>query len=81
MVERMCICCRIRFEKSVLKRVVKNKDGIIMVDAIHKLEGRGAYICSETCLVKCIKTRQLNRAFKREVSQEVYKELENSWQK
>jgi len=81
MVERMCICCRQRFEKKVLRRIVKNKNGVIEVDLLHKLEGRGAYICSEACLNKCINTRQLNRAFKKEVGQEVYKELETAWQK
>jgi len=81
MTERMCVCCRGKFEKKALKRVAKNKDGIIQIDIMHKLDGRGAYICSEICLAKCIKTKQLNRAFKKEVPIEVYKELEKAWQK
>jgi len=81
MVERMCISCRVRLEKRTLKRIVKNKEGVIQVDITHKLEGRGAYVCSDVCLAKCIKTRQLNRTFKREVPVEIYKELENAWQK
>ncbi|MCL2555772.1 MAG: YlxR family protein [Firmicutes bacterium] len=81
MIERMCICCRVKSNKHILKRVAKNKNGIIQVDKTHKLEGRGAYICSLECLKKCIKTKQLNRAFKMQVSDEVYKELESAWQK
>ena len=38
--------------------------------------GRGAYICKDTeCLKKAIKTKAFNRAFKVEVSDEVYEKL------
>ena len=74
-VTRMCIACRTRFEKSKLIRVAKDKNGDINIDLSHRLEGRGAYICSKACIEKCIKARLINRAFKREVDKRVYEEL------
>jgi len=71
----MCIVCRARFEKSQLIRVVKNKNGEIAVDTTHKQEGRGAYICGKTCIEKCLKSRLINRAFKREVDKSVYEKI------
>ena len=41
-----------------------------------RANGRGAYICKDSeCLKKAIKTKALNRAFKVEVSDEVYEKL------
>ena len=70
---RMCIVCREHSDKKELLRIVKNKDGQIFVDKTGKANGRGAYICkSKECLNKKKKSRGLNRAFKCEVSDDVY---------
>ena len=70
---RMCIVCREHSDKKELLRIVKNKDGQIFVDKTGKANGRGAYICkSKECLNKLKKSRGLNRAFKCEVSDDVY---------
>ena len=70
---RMCIVCREHSDKKVLLRIMKNKDGQIFVDKTGKANGRGAYICkSKECLNKLKKSRGLNRAFKCEVSDDVY---------
>ena len=70
---RMCIVCREHSDKKELLRIVKNKDGQIFVDKTGKANGRGAYICkSKECLNKLKKLRGLNRAFKCEVSDDVY---------
>ena len=69
----MCIVCRAHSDKKELLRIVKNKEGQIFVDKQGKANGRGAYICkSMECLNKLKKSRGLNRAFKCEVSDDVY---------
>ena len=69
----MCIVCREHSDKKELLRIVKNKDGQIFVDKTGKANGRGAYVCkSKECLNKLKKSRGLNRAFKCEVSDDVY---------
>ena len=73
---RTCIACRQMKDKKLLIRVVKNQDGEIFIDKTGKTNGRGAYVCnSAECFKKLEKSRGLNRAFKGEVSAEVYKKL------
>ena len=74
--QRKCIACQDRESKKELIRIVKTKDGEIFLDLTGKANGRGAYICkSSECLKKAIKTKALNKAFKIEVSNEVYEKL------
>ncbi|RDY24750.1 YlxR family protein [Romboutsia maritimum] len=74
--QRKCIACQDRDSKKELVRIVKTKDGEIFLDLTGKANGRGAYICkSSECLKKAIKTKALNKAFKIEVSDEVYEKL------
>lgn len=73
---RMCIVCRGQSDKKTLLRIVKNKDGEIFVDKTGKANGRGAYVCkSKDCFEKLCKQKALNRAFKREISQEIYQKI------
>ncbi|OPJ57132.1 RNase P modulator RnpM [Alkalithermobacter paradoxus] len=74
--QRKCISCQDRDNKRDLIRIVKTKEGDIFVDQTGKANGRGAYICNSIdCLEKAIKTKAINRAFKMEVSKEVYDKL------
>ena len=74
--QRKCIVCQDRDSKKELMRIVKNKEGEIFIDLTKKANGRGAYICqSVECLEKAIKPKALTRAFKVEVSDEVYENL------
>ena len=74
--ERTCIGCNEKKQKKELIRIVKDKEGNISIDEIGKSNGRGAYICKcSECMTKAIKSKALNRAFKTEVSQEVYENL------
>lgn len=58
-------------------RIVKNENHEICVDRTGKMNGRGAYICDNCdCLSIAFRTKGLNRAFKIDVSKEVYDELE-----
>ena len=73
---RTCIGCRQSKEKKELIRIVRDKENNVFVDLTGKQNGRGAYICKDSeCLKKAIKTKALNRAFKVEVSDEVYEKL------
>ena len=72
----MCIVCRGQSDKKQLLRIVKNKDGEIFVDVTGKANGRGAYVCKDrACYEKLCKQKSLNRAFKCNVSDEVYKKI------
>ena len=73
---RMCIVCRSQSDKKTLIRIVKNKEGEIFVDKTSKANGRGAYVCKDkACYEKLCKTKALNRAFRTEVADEIYKKL------
>lgn len=73
---RMCIACRAMKDKRDLLRIVKDKTGEISVDNTGKKNGRGAYICKdEECLKKLEKQKLLNKTFKTNVDDEVYKKI------
>ena len=68
--------CNDKKPKKELIRIVKNKDGIITIDETGKQEGRGAYICNNLdCLEKVVKSKRLERALEKEISQDVYENL------
>jgi len=71
---RTCIVCRTKLPQKELLRLSLNKQGSIDLDLNVKKSGRGAYVC-KGCMDKCIKTKALNRAFKRKISEEIYEEL------
>lgn len=80
--QRKCIACGERSEKKTLIRIVRNNEGKIFFDPTSKANGRGAYICKEMeCLEKAIKSKALNRAFKTEISKEVYDKLKSELEK
>ena len=70
---RTCIVCKNKFNQNSLIRIVKNKNGKIVVQDNEKLDGRGAYICKDqNCYENLIKAKALNRAFKQNIEQDVY---------
>lgn len=76
--ERMCIVTRAKKPKSELIRLV-SLDGKIIVDHRQKLQARGVWVSKDPAILdKLIKSKALNRAFKREVSPETYEELKRS---
>jgi len=73
---RMCAITREMKPKSELIRLVK-KDGQILVDIKQRIEGRGVWISKdENILQNLQKSRCLNRAFKCEVNNDIYKQVE-----
>lgn len=77
--ERMCIACRQMKDKRELLRIVKSKEGEIAIDESGKKNGRGAYICkSPECLNKLKRQRILNKAFKMNVEEKIYNQIEEA---
>ena len=73
---RKCVACNENKPKGQLIRVVKNKEGHLNIDLTGKMNGRGAYICSNMeCLEKVKKNKGLNRALKIEIPDEIYDKL------
>ena len=77
---RQCIVCRESKPKKELIRIVRLADNDFAVDKTGKLNGRGSYICnSEDCINKLVKQKALNKAFKTNVSQDVYDKLKEQF--
>ena len=78
---RTCIACRKKIDISKNNkylRLSKSKNNGVKVEkSSNKNEGRGAYICfDDKCIKKTIKKRLINRAFKKDVSNNIYDYIE-----
>jgi len=68
--QRTCIACRQAKDKQQLIRYVVAPDGVIMVDYLQRLPGRGAYTCAETqCIQDAVKKNSFQRSFKGQCGQ------------
>lgn len=77
---RTCIACRAEKPKKELIRVVKKPDGEFVIDLKGKVSGRGAYVCNDKkCVETIIKKHLLNKTFSKEISDEVYAALKESF--
>lgn len=73
---RMCVGCREMKPKKELQRIVKSPEGVISVDRVGRMPGRGAYVCkSVECLKKAQKTRALERALETQIDSGVFETL------
>ncbi len=73
--ERSCVACRQKKLQTEMLRIAKI-NGEFVLDEAQKLAGRGAYVCkTKSCLSLTIKKKQLNRAFKTNVPNEIYEKL------
>jgi predicted RNA-binding protein YlxR (DUF448 family) len=73
---RMCVGCREMKPKKELLRIVRTPEGEIALDPGGKKSGRGAYVCwQESCLMRAIKQKQLDRALESPVGPEVTEQL------
>lgn len=69
---RMCVGCREMKPKKELLRIVRSPEGEIALDPGGKKSGRGAYVCPlESCLMRAIKQKQLERALESQIGPEV----------
>lgn len=79
---RKCIGCQEMKNKKGLIRIVKNKEDEFFVDLTGKLNGRGAYICpTQECLGLAIKNKGLERAFKCQIPDKVYEQMQEELRK
>lgn len=77
MPQRKCVGCQEMKNKKELIRVIRTAEGEFLLDATGKKNGRGAYLCpSRECFQKAVKSRGLERSFKRAIPKEVYDALE-----
>lgn len=73
---RMCVGCREMKPKKELLRIVRSPEGEIALDPGGKRSGRGAYVChQESCLMRAIKQKQLERALESKIAPEVTEQL------
>lgn len=74
--QRKCLGCNEMKDKKALVRVVRSPEGEISLDLTGKKNGRGAYVCPcEECITKAVKTKSLERALEKPISEEIYKQL------
>ena len=74
---RRCLGCNEHFPKMTLIRVLRKKDGDVVLDLTGKMSGRGAYICkSLTCFKKARKARRFETALECSIPDEVYARME-----
>ena len=57
--------------------MVRSPQGVIALDRVGKMPGRGAYLCpSAQCLAKARKAKRLERALEAQIPPEVYERIE-----
>ena len=63
-------------------RIVKDKEDNIFLDNDHHMQGRGAYITNEfKLIIQALERKVLNRAFKTNISKDVYDKLKQEVKK
>ena len=73
---RKCISCGERKSKKELIRIVKNNEKGAIIDESGKLNGRGAYICSNIeCITNAEKSNKLSRALEINIPKNIYDDL------
>lgn len=74
---RRCLGCMEMKPKIELVRVVKNKEGEVLLDLKGKAPGRGAYICKdEECFAKARKAKRFERELSMQIPDTVYDQME-----
>ncbi|MEI3356159.1 MAG: YlxR family protein [Clostridia bacterium] len=74
--QRTCMGCNSKKDQNELIRISKNKNNEININENQKLDGRGAYLCSNIkCLEKVMKTKRIERIFGIQISDEIYEKL------
>ena len=75
---RSCVVTGEKLEKRELFRVVRDKDGHVMVDLSGKANGRGAYLKRDIDVInKAKKNKILDRRLEVDVPDSIYEELVN----
>lgn len=73
---RRCVATNEQFEKKALIRVVKTKEGAVLIDLSGKMNGRGAYIAKTQEALKIAMSKQsLAKALEVAIPAEIYEQL------
>lgn len=74
---RTCVVTKEKFPKRELLRIVRTKDGDILVDETGKMNGHGAYIKKDLAVLeKARKTKALDRYLEVSIPDSVYEEIQ-----
>lgn len=75
---RSCVVTGEKLEKKELIRVVRDKNGIVMVDENGKANGRGAYLKKDKDVINLAKKNKiLDRRLEVKVPDSIYEEILN----
>lgn len=75
---RTCVVTREKYPKQDLIRVVRTKDGEVVIDPTGKVNGHGAYLKKDIAVFeKAEKNKCLNKILEVEVPSSVFEELKN----
>ena len=67
---RTCVVCRTTADKRQLTRVVRGETGVV-IDLTGKLNGRGAYLCTnDSCWQRAATTSVLEKALRATLTEE-----------
>lgn len=76
--QRTCIGCRKIRSKRQMVRLVRTREGQLVIDETGKRNGRGAYLCRQrSCWEPILKGKQLGRALKMDIGEEEKEMLHN----
>ena len=74
--QRTCVITHEKTDKRNLIRVVKDKEGNILVDPTGKANGRGAYLKKDKMVIEKAKTtKALEKILEIEIPETIYEEL------
>ena len=72
---RTCCVCKTKQDKHNMTRIVNNNNNYI-IDDKKQSNGKATYVCkNKQCIDTLEKKKSLNRAFKTNVSEEIYKKI------
>jgi predicted RNA-binding protein YlxR (DUF448 family) len=70
--QRRCVGCGQMKDKKQLLRVVRTKEEEYLIDETGRLNGRGAYLCTNSeCYKEAIKKKGLERSYKQAIPSEI----------
>lgn len=73
---RTCVITKEQLPKKELLRIVRTKEGNVIVDETGKINGRGAYIKKDiNVLDKAIKSKILEKKLECEIEDSVYEQI------
>lgn len=79
---RTCIITKEQLPKQELLRIVRTKEGEVLVDETGKVNGRGAYIKKDIeVLEKAIKGKVLEKKLEIKIDDSVYEEIRKAIEK